>query len=53
MKFTIFDAGSVSIKLIVLYEKENKLYIRDERHKGHPLTVEFDLLKKIVHTGSL
>jgi hypothetical protein len=53
MKFIILDAGSVSIRLTVLYEKENRLYRRYEKHKGHPLPVVFDLLKKIIQIGGL
>lgn len=48
MLFTGIDAGSVSVKFIVLHEKGSVLKSRYIRHKGHPLRVAFDLLKEAV-----
>jgi len=47
MKFIGLDAGSVSVKLVVLDEQGALLYRHYERHKGHPLSVAFTLLEKI------
>ncbi len=48
MKFIGLDAGSVSVKLVVLDENRNKLYSHYERHRGHPLIAALRLLKEIV-----
>ena len=53
MRFIGLDAGSVSIKLVILDEQGNihdKYY---ERHKGYPLRASLQLLKKIIQAGSL
>src|SRR4030065_2954338 len=47
MRFIGLDAGSVSVKLVVFDEKENKLYSHYERHKGHPVSVAIKLLKAV------
>ena len=46
MIFIGLDAGSVSVKLVILNEEGNKLFGRYERHKGHPLVVALKLLKE-------
>ena len=45
MDFIGLDAGSVSVKLVVLDESGNKHYSRYKRHKGLPLSVALELLK--------
>jgi predicted CoA-substrate-specific enzyme activase len=50
MNFIGLDAGSVSVKLVVLDEKGNKLYSCYKRHKGHPLTVSLDLLREVTRS---
>src|SRR3989304_5319087 len=52
MKFIGLDAGSVSVKLVVFDEKENKLYSHYERHKGHPISVALKLLKAVTSNKS-
>ena len=58
MNFIGLDAGSVSVKLVILDENGNLLYKIYRRHKGHPLSVTLDILKEIaesfllVHGGS-
>ena len=52
MKFIGLDAGSVSVKLVVFDEKENKLYSHYERHKGHPVSVAIKLLKAVTSKES-
>lgn len=47
MKFIGLDAGSVSVKFVVLDEHGTRLYSHYERHKGHPLSVALALLEKI------
>ena len=47
MRFIGLDVGSVSVKLVVFDEKENKLYSHYERHKGHPISVALKLLKAV------
>ncbi len=49
MIFIGLDAGSVSVKLVVFDEKENKLYSHYERHKGHPVNVAIELLRAIIN----
>lgn len=48
MIFVGLDAGSVSVKLVVLDSNGNKLFSRYERHKGHPLITALKLLEKAV-----
>jgi predicted CoA-substrate-specific enzyme activase len=48
MKFIGLDAGSVSVKLVVLDAGGNRLYSHYTRHKGHPLTTALNLLKEII-----
>ena len=48
MKFIGLDAGSVSVKLVILDENRNKLHSHYERHRGHPLVSALKLLKEIV-----
>jgi predicted CoA-substrate-specific enzyme activase len=45
MNFIGLDAGSVSVKLVMLDKSGNKLYSRYKRHKGLPLSVVLELLK--------
>ena len=47
MYFIGLDAGSVSVKLVVMDEHGRKLYGHYERHKGLPLPVALKLLKDI------
>ena len=46
-RFVGLDAGSVSVKLVILDENKNRLYSHYERHKGHPLNVALELLKSV------
>jgi predicted CoA-substrate-specific enzyme activase len=46
MIFIGLDAGSVSVKLVALDAKGNKLFSCYERHKGHPLAVALKLLEE-------
>jgi predicted CoA-substrate-specific enzyme activase len=48
MNYIGLDAGSVSVKLVVLDKKGNKLYSHYERHKGHPISAAYELLKELV-----
>lgn len=48
MIFIGLDAGSVSVKLVALDAKGNKLFSCYERHKGHPLAVALKLLGKAI-----
>ncbi len=48
MRFIGLDVGSVSVKLVVFDEKTNRLYSVYERHKGHPISVAFELLKTVM-----
>ncbi|MEK6652031.1 MAG: acyl-CoA dehydratase activase, partial [Nitrospirota bacterium] len=41
------DAGSVSVKLVVLDKNGVKLGSHYVRHKGHPLKIAFELLKSV------
>jgi predicted CoA-substrate-specific enzyme activase len=52
MKFIGFDVGSVSVKLVVFDEKANKLSSFYERHKGHPFSVAFELLRSVTDSES-
>lgn len=47
MNFIGLDAGSVSVKCVVLDERGKKLYGRYERHKGHPLSLALKMIKDI------
>lgn len=48
MLFIGLDAGSVSVKIIVLDEAGKKIRGHYRRHKGHPLKVAYDLLSKVL-----
>jgi predicted CoA-substrate-specific enzyme activase len=48
MKYIGLDAGSVSVKAVVIDEKGNNLERHYIRHKGHPLNVALNMLKSIV-----
>ena len=50
MKYIGLDAGSVSVKAVVLDEKGSRLENFYVRHKGHPLNVALDMLKSILST---
>jgi len=52
MRFIGLDVGSVSVKLILLDEDGNRLAGYYERHRGHPLTVAYELLKGVVNNES-
>ena len=47
MNFVGLDAGSVSVKLVVLDEQGSKLYSRYERHKGHPISIALKCIREI------
>ncbi len=47
MNFIGLDAGSVSVKLVVLNEQGSILHDHYERHKGHPLSLALTLLQGI------
>ena len=49
MKFIGLDAGSVSVKLVVLDEKGNRLCSYYERHKGHPINVALEFLNQVTN----
>ena len=48
MQFIGLDAGSVSVKLVLLDAEGKLIGSHYERHKGHPLMVAFHLLKKVI-----
>ena len=48
MVFIGLDAGSVSVKVVVLDTGGNKLDGRYRRHKGHPLKVAQELLESVL-----
>ena len=48
MRFIGLDAGSVSVKLVLLDEKGRKLDGHYVRHKGHPLKIALELLNSVV-----
>lgn len=50
MRFIGLDAGSVSVKIVVFDEKGRMVASFYERHKGHPLQVAYDLLRKITES---
>ena len=47
MNFVGLDAGSVSVKLVVLNEQGGKLYSRYERHRGHPISIALKFIREI------
>jgi predicted CoA-substrate-specific enzyme activase len=47
MNFIGLDAGSVSVKLVVLDELGRKLYGHYERHKGHPVSFALKLIRGV------
>ena len=49
MRFIGLDAGSVSVKYVVLDENGTKLNSRYVRHKGHPLKIALEMLKSVTH----
>ncbi|MEW6419076.1 MAG: acyl-CoA dehydratase activase [Nitrospirota bacterium] len=51
-RFIGLDAGSVSVKLVILDEKGNRLYSHYERHKGHPVSVALEVLKAVTIRNS-
>lgn len=53
MHFIGLDAGSVSIKLVVLDERGRKLYGHYERHKGHPIPLALKLISALLRRFSL
>jgi predicted CoA-substrate-specific enzyme activase len=53
MNFIGLDAGSVSVKLVVLNEKGDKSFSLYKRHKGHPVSVALDLLRETVRSLGL
>ncbi|OGW31479.1 MAG: CoA protein activase [Nitrospirae bacterium GWF2_44_13] len=53
MRFIGLDAGSVSVKYVVLDEKGTKLNSSYVRHKGHPLKVAFELLREVIGSQQL
>jgi predicted CoA-substrate-specific enzyme activase len=53
MKFIGLDAGSVSVKLVVLDEKGNRLCSYYERHKGYPINVALEFLREVKNDKSL
>ena len=53
MNFIGLDAGSVSVKLVVLDEKGDKFFSLYRRHKGHPVSVALDLLRDSIHASGL
>ena len=53
MKFIGFDAGSVSVKIVVLDEKGSLLSSFYQRHRGQPLIVALEMLKTVMGNGSL
>ncbi len=52
MRFVGLDVGSVSVKLVVFDEKSNRLDSHYERHKGHPLRVALEMLRKVTESES-
>jgi predicted CoA-substrate-specific enzyme activase len=52
MKYIGLDAGSVSVKLVVIDENGNRLQSSYQRHKGQPLTVALELLKEVLGVGA-
>jgi predicted CoA-substrate-specific enzyme activase len=52
MKFIGLDAGSVSVKLVLLDEKGNCLHSFYKRHRGRPLNVALELLRETLGVKS-
>ncbi len=52
-QFIGLDAGSVSVKLVVIDAGGDILETRYIRHKGNPLPVAYELLKIVTHSASL
>ncbi|HET6514422.1 MAG TPA: acyl-CoA dehydratase activase [Thermodesulfovibrionales bacterium] len=52
MYYIGLDAGSVSVKVVLLDGEGVRLEGHYERHKGHPLTVALELLKKVTGCGN-
>ena len=50
MNFIGLDAGSVSVKLVVLDEKRDRLFHCYKRHKGHPISVAIEMLRDVSHS---
>ncbi|MEW6054438.1 MAG: acyl-CoA dehydratase activase [Nitrospirota bacterium] len=50
MIFIGLDAGSVSVKLVVLDDASSKLYSRYQRHKGHPIAIALKLLREVAES---
>lgn len=48
MRFIGIDAGSVSVKIVEIDENGNVLFKHYQRHKGYPIHVTYDILKKII-----
>lgn len=53
MKFIGLDAGSVSIKIVLVDKDGSILEEVYERHKGHPLSKAYELLKPYAGIGAL
>ncbi len=51
MRFIGLDAGSVSVKLVVLDDKGGVLSSLYQRHKGHPLPVALEMLKAVMRNA--
>jgi activator of 2-hydroxyglutaryl-CoA dehydratase len=51
MKFIGLDAGSISIKFVVLDEGGQLRFKHYERHKGHPLRRAFEHLQQLTRNG--
>jgi activator of 2-hydroxyglutaryl-CoA dehydratase len=49
MKHIGLDAGSVSVKLVVLDDTGRILYSLYQRHKGQPLPVALEMLKTVMN----
>jgi predicted CoA-substrate-specific enzyme activase len=53
MNFIGLDAGSVSVKVVVLNQKGDKSFGLYRRHKGHPVSVALDLLRETIRALDL
>jgi predicted CoA-substrate-specific enzyme activase len=51
MKYIGLDAGSVSVKAVLLDENGNKLKGIYRPHKGHPISVALEILKETADSG--
>jgi predicted CoA-substrate-specific enzyme activase len=49
MKYIGLDAGSVSVKVVLLDDKGKRLHSLYRRHRGRPLSVALELLEQITH----